>query len=318
MAAEPNAAELARRKRGQELLNGKRGQNTAHRLQHIYRALDQGAVYPFSPTSMQPRPFPALTPGQRLHLEVHGYVVVESVFSADECEEMKRDLYAIEEAFKATGDLPNGMDPNQFSWFTATEEDFFRVDNIPHLCESFYKYVTHPRLLAMMEEITGVEVRLEQSDAHIRRPTHGGKPTKGRHRYGLHGGQRGYMGRAFEHTDKGLFHYSFVKTLTNLTDLGPDDGGTVVIAGSHKIDSTVDPSEIIEAAMENPSLIHHVVAPAGSVLVFYEATMHASGIIDSDKDRLLMISGYTPANMGTWMGYQPDPIFLRHCPAEVP
>ena len=38
-----------------------------------------------------------------------------------------------------------------------------------------------------------------------------------------------------------------------------------------------------------------------------------SGIIDSDKDRPLIISGYTPANMGTWMGYQPDPIFLNHC-----
>ena len=38
-----------------------------------------------------------------------------------------------------------------------------------------------------------------------------------------------------------------------------------------------------------------------------------SGIIDSDKDRPLIISGYTPANMGTWMGYQPDPIFLNRC-----
>ena len=27
----------------------------------------------------------------------------------------------------------------------------------------------------------------------------------------------------------GLLHSSFVKTLTNLTDLGPEDGGTVVI-----------------------------------------------------------------------------------------
>ena len=41
-------------------------------------------------------------------------------------------------------------------------------------------------------------------------------------RYGLHGGLKGYMGRAFDHTDKGLYHYSFVKTLTNLSDLGPD------------------------------------------------------------------------------------------------
>ena len=31
------------------------------------------------------------------------------------------------------------------------EEDFFRIDNLPHLSKSFYDYVTHPRLLAMME-----------------------------------------------------------------------------------------------------------------------------------------------------------------------
>ena len=44
----------------------------------------------------------------------------------------------------------------------------------------------------------------------------------------------------------------------------------------------------------------------------------SSGIIDSDKDRPLIISGYTPANMGTWMGYQPDPIFLNHCELHPP
>ena len=28
------------------------------------------------------------------------------------------------------------------------------------------------------------------------------------------------------HTHEGLYHSSFVKVLTNLTDLGPEDGGT--------------------------------------------------------------------------------------------
>ena len=73
-----------------------------------------------------------------------------------------------------------------------------------------------------------MEVRLEQCDAHIRRPTHDGPPPPKDggppRRYGLHGGQKGYLGRAFSHIDKGLYHYTFVKTLTNLSDLGPDDG----------------------------------------------------------------------------------------------
>jgi hypothetical protein len=152
-------------------------------------------------------------------------VLPENVLTKDECEALKADMYKIEAAYQNTGDLPEGMDPNHYSWFTATEPDFFRIDNLPHLTRSFYDYVTHPRLLAMMEEITGVEVRLEQCDAHIRRPVLGAQPKPGEPlRYGLHGGLRGYMGRAFEHTDKGLYHYSFVKTLTNLSDLGPDDG----------------------------------------------------------------------------------------------
>ena len=45
------------------------------------------------------------------------------------------------------------------------------------------------------------------------------------------GAAQGYTGKAYRHLQKGLYHYSFVKTLTNLSDLGPDDGGTIVIPG---------------------------------------------------------------------------------------
>lgn len=146
------AALEARMQRGRDLLNGPRGQNTAHRMQHIYRALQPDVEYAFEPTPIPPRDFPALTPGQRLHLEVNGYVVIENVLTNEECEALKADMYAIEACYKETGDLPAGMDPNHFSWLTAAEDDFFRIDNLPHLAKSFYDYVTHPRLLAMMEE----------------------------------------------------------------------------------------------------------------------------------------------------------------------
>ena len=50
--------------------------HTAHRMQHIYRALNQDVEYGFEPTPIKPRDFPALTSAQRLHLEVNGYVVI--------------------------------------------------------------------------------------------------------------------------------------------------------------------------------------------------------------------------------------------------
>ena len=48
----------------------------------------------------------------------------------------------------------------------------------------------------------------------------------------------------------------------------------VVIAGSHKIDH--DSAALVAAAYEERSLIHQVVAPAGSALVFTEVTSPTS------------------------------------------
>jgi len=94
--------------------------------------------------------------------------------------------------------------------------------------------------------------------------------------------------------------------LTNLTDLGPDDGGTTVIAGTHKVPVDVPQEAIVAAAMDDPSMIHQVEAPAGSTLLFYESLIHAAGIIKSQKDRLLILGGYMPTMFQAWNGYDPD------------
>ena len=125
-----------------------------------------------------------------------------------------------------------------------------------------------------------------------------------------HGFHRG-INPAYDHRDKGLYHFTFIKALTNLTDLGPDDGGTTVIAGTHKVPTDVPQEAIIAAAMDAPSMIHQVEAPAGSTLLFYESLIHAAGIIKSDKDRLLILAGYMPTMFQAWMDYDPDPDFAQ-------
>jgi hypothetical protein len=100
------------------------------------------------------------------------------------------------------------------------------------------------------------------------------------------------------HTRNGLYHRNFVKILTNLTDLGPEDGGTVVVAGSHKVD--LPPKQIIECAYEDHSLIHQVVAPAGSTLLFVEPLIHATGHLTSTRERVIIITGYGPAQFPYW------------------
>jgi hypothetical protein len=247
-------------------------------------------------------PFPALTPAQRLHIEIYGYVIIENLLDPSEVGAITDALYGIEDDFRRTGELPG---PSCFN--TSTTEEFFRIDNLPHLAPCFFDYVTHPRIVGMAQEIVGGNVRLQQSDAHIRRPLDEIPQTYGFHRT---------MGPTYHHIEKGLYHFTFIKALTNLTDLGPDDGGTTVIAGTHKIPDEVPREAIIAAAYDDPSMIHQVEAPAGSTLLFFESLMHAAGIIRSGKERPLILSGYLPVMFQAWNHYDPDPDFLTTLPDE--
>ncbi len=249
-----------------------------------------------SPTS-----FPVLSPSQRLHLDIYGYVVLRNLISSNEVEAIKSALYGFEADFQKTGQLPA---PNCFN--TSTTKDFYRIDNLPHLSPAFFDYVTHPFIVGMAIEIVGGPVRLQQSDAHIRRPI-SKKTDDSSERYQFHRG----INPAYHHFEKGLYHFSFIKALTNLTDLGPEDGGTTVIAGTHKISQDVHLQDIIDAALDDPSMIHQIEAPAGSTLLFYESLVHAAGIIRSDKDRLLILGGYMPTMFQAWSGYDPDPDFVK-------
>ena len=155
-------------------------------------------------------------------------------------------------------------------------------------------YATHPRLVGMAEEVIGGDARIVEMNAHLNTRSPDFDPAA-KPKYGFHNGIDVPYG---SHTKNGLFHCSFVKTLTNLVALGPDDGGTVVVAGSHKIDVPLE--TMIDAAYADPSLIHQVIAPAGSTLLFAETLIHATGLLRSDIERAIIICGYGASMYPHW------------------
>jgi len=252
------------------------------------------------------RPFPALTPAQRYHLDVYGYVVIENTLTADETGRLREALQKLKRDFLASDDPANATVRNcRMSVYKPHHIHFAHVlESDPAILD----YLTHPRLVAMAEELVGGSVRLEESEAIInaRAPEFDANAPR---RYGFHTGTRPDVGT---YTENGLYHCTFVKTLTNLTDLGPDDGGTVVIAGSHKVKAPE--AQIIACAYEDPSLIHQVIAPAGSTLLFGEALIHATGQLRSDRERVIIIGGYTPPMFQAWNGQEPSSEFIASLP----
>ena len=253
------------------------------------------------------RPFPALTPAQRYHLDVYGYVVVENALSERETsrlleamQRLKHDLVSSDDSACVRNCRLSTHKPHHLHFTHILEAD-----------PAIFDYLTHPRLIGMAEELVGGDVRLEESEAVIntRAPD---TDVSASPRYGFHVGTWPDVGT---YTANDLYHCTFVKTLTNLTELGPDDGGTVCIAGSHKVGGTRE--AIIKAAQADPSLIHQVIAPAGSTLLFGEALIHATGQIRSDRERCIVIGGYTPTMFQAWNGQEPSAEFVEQTPDHL-
>jgi ectoine hydroxylase-related dioxygenase (phytanoyl-CoA dioxygenase family) len=246
-------------------------------------------------------PFPALTPSQRLHLDIYGYVVVPETLTHDECgtliealQQLKRDLIAAGKPSSRDPESSNKVRGAGVADRDSTQHYFMR--DIEQADPAFTAYITHPLMVGMAAEIIGGEVRMVESNAHINsRRQDWESQDLATHKYSFH---RGIDVPYGSYTRQGLYHCNFVKTLTNLTELGPDDGGTVVIAGSHKMD--LPPNQLIECAYQDRSLIHQVIAPAGSTLLFVEPLIHATGLLTSERERVIIISGYGPAQFPYW------------------
>ncbi|HEX5323923.1 MAG TPA: phytanoyl-CoA dioxygenase family protein [Capsulimonadaceae bacterium] len=247
-----------------------------------------------------------LTKAQRFHFDAYGFVVLENVLTAGEVEAMCSALYRLraEKDLQALGVYSSSIGDHHFHMGHIVEYD-----------RALRDFAVHPELLSCVEDVVGGAVFLEESEAIINRraphsPTHL-KPGE-INPIGFHTGTRHGWGTYFE---KERFHCLFVKTIAYLTDVGPTDGGTAVIPGSHKM--SWPESEMIEAAKADPRLIEQVEAKAGSVLLFAESLIHSTTEITSDRERVIAVSGYTPTMFRPWDGNELSRPFIDSLPENI-
>ena len=249
----------------------------------------------------------SLTPAQRLHFDIYGYVLLENILTADEVNRMKVALHQM----SADPDLESRrVYPRRRS------DHFVLLGNLVEYHTALLEYAAHPKLVPLVEEVVGGKVRLEETEAIInRKDPDADLDELYKRRYNPTGFHRGTQHGWGTYIEQNRFHSIFVKTLTYLTDVGPDDGGTCVIPGSHSL--TWSANEMIEAALSDDKLIHQVEATAGSTLLFTESLIHSTTAIRSDKERAILVAGYTPPMLREWPGNEVSPEFIETLPEEV-
>jgi hypothetical protein len=213
----------------------------------------------------------------------------------------------------------------QYEWWGNVQrkdnnkEAGLELHNIFEAGEPFERLVDHPAWIDHMlhycgEEGTYVEgLFIDECMATIRRT--GG--FFGAHSGGWQGALRGKY--VFEH---GKFRCGQVNILLALTDIGPGDGGTVIIPGSHKSnfehpDLTQHPPFGQRVPMEELEGMMEVHLNAGDALLFTDGTTHGANPRTNPGERRVVILRYGPSWGARAFGYQySEELLARVTPSQ--
>ncbi len=178
------------------------------------------------------------------------------------------------------------------------------LQNIVEGGEPFERLIDHPSWLAHVHRYCGEEgtyvdgLFIDECFASIRRsgglfPVHSG-------------GYRKAMRGQYLYRD-GVFRCGQVNILTALTDIGPGDGGTLIVPGSHKSNLPHPQFETFKDwstgmdAMEGVVEVH---LNKGDALLFCDGLAHGAASRTNPGERRVIIYRYGPSWSTTRHGYQ--------------
>lgn len=245
----------------------------------------------------------ALTPAQRYFYDVNGYVILRRVFSAAECQH-----------FVA---LANQMDADDTCSYKHDGYPKIPVRTVLSRCAWYDPHLLataqHPKLLPVIEEVVGGEVRLEEHQIIINYPD----PEDTLESFAAvpiqqEGWHRAMAPSVGGYQTNGNTHCLFAKALIYLTPNGPGEG-TWMIPGSHRMEL---PSKQLLSFLDQ-SLAVQPEVDAGDVLILSETLIHAGPRLKPGaKPRYSLIYGYAAPFMQTWNRYDPPAELLAQVTPE--
>lgn len=168
--------------------------------------------------------------------------------------------------------------------------------------------IDHPKVLEVLHEIIGPDVRLENC-FHVWR-------QKGQRHGELHGGGPQQGDPIFGYrVNNGRIHAGMVRVVFELTDIAKNDGATHFIPGSHKANFPMHPDHTSLEDDRRSEFLTSYECPAGTAIFFTENLCHAGPIWQRDTPRVGVLHAY--AHLAThWHRLTIPPAVLAGLPRE--
>jgi hypothetical protein len=246
--------------------------------------------------------------------DLRGYLHLPGALSAQEVANLNAGIDAILPL--KPGEWHGYIHGHQFS-----PTDGLNLQQIYEGGEPFERLIDHPAWIDKVKYFVGGEgtfdynhgpLFIDENFANMREPGEA---------IGLHSGGELGVKRTQFHFHNGRFQCGQINILMALTDMGPGDGGTMVIPGSHKANFLHPHFEQHRIGSASPSVdgvegAVEVQMKAGDVLLFVDALSHGSAKRVNPGTRRIIVFRYGPSWGNFRHGYQPSPALLERLTPE--
>jgi hypothetical protein len=167
----------------------------------------------------------------------------------------------------------------------------------------FEALIDHPAYLGHLRRYIDSDDGLFIDEAFVNLRGQGGAT-------GMHcGGHTGRVRTQYRYYN-GRFRCAQINVALALSDIGPGDGATMLIPGSHKASLPHPDREGRPGSLEAVEGAVEVFLAAGDVVLFVDATTHGSARRENPGERRLLFYRYGPHFGHSRYGYRPSPELL--------
>lgn len=239
-----------------------------------------------------------VTPGQVQFYREQGYLVVENLFTPEECDQLNEHVRDIVEGrVKLTDPHEIRMEPDAEEQGLLTPENrydyLFKIGHHMHHCDEMFRYsAAHPRIVAVLQALIGPDIKCVQT-MFIDKPPNIGV------------GQPFHQDSWYLKTDPDTLTAAWVAC----DDVDEENGCLRVIPGSHKEpihqhEKPEDPAKRIYAEVAGSEERAKVVLPLkkGSGVLFPGHMLHSSGNNHTTRKRRAFVAHYADAK-SRWLSH---------------
>lgn len=250
--------------------------------------------------------------------DLRGYLVLENAIPPEDIAAINTTLDELETRVRAGEHWVGGVHAHSY---VPDGRDGLNLQQIYEAGAPFERLIDNPAWIEKVKKFVGGEgtfdyhhgpLFIDENFANLRGPGEA---------IGLHSGGHNGTKRTQFRFHNGRFHCGQINILMALRDIGPDDGATMVVPGSHKANFQHPEFEQFSMKGEEPSVDQvtgamEVHLKAGDVLLFVDAISHGSAKRRNPGQRRIIVYRYGPSWGFFRHPYRPSPELLERLTPE--